>query len=301
MGFCEEIRPFLPMVAGDRLALGMGCATIGGRADEALLETYRRTLEDAYAAGLRYFDSSPLYGGSEFRLGEFLRGVPRASYFLATKSLLPDAFTPQEAAVHVRQSLRNSRERLGVDMIDLFQIHDVQTLDQVLLPGGVLEALLAARAAGEIRYIGLATRRHDLLETAVRHGDFDTILTYMDYTPINTTASEVIRLATEKRVGVINGSPLSFGLLTGDDPRKREYPSGEWDVWQERAVRLYDLCQARNLSVLNLALRFPLQNPNIAITLTGPGAPEELRATLTAAATPVPSSLWQEIHATLGM
>lgn len=295
----REIARHYPRIGGETLPLGMGCATIGRETDADGLKQIQATLAAAYQSGLRYFDTSAQYGGSEFRVGTFLRGVPRAGVFVATKSPLPDALTPDEAFVFMRQAVRNSRERLGGAQIDLFQIHDVHRLEAVLADGGALDALRAARDAGEIRYIGLATRFHDLLRTATGDADFDTILTYRDYLPVHAPAAPLIAAAAERGKGVINGSPLAFGLLTGEGPRH------EWPAHSENrslaaaAGRLYDLCTARNWPLLGVALRFPMRNPHISITLTGPGSVAEWEAAKAALATPIPEDGWREIEALL--
>ncbi len=301
MGVRDEIRRFHAVIGGRTLPLGFGCATIGRQADEAIQREIQATLEQAYTHGFRFFDTSAQYGGSEFRVGAFLRHVERSSVFLATKSPVPVALSPGEAALYVRQGLHNSLERLGLSTIDLFQIHDVETLDQVLAPGGVLETLIAAREAGLIRYFGLATRFHDLLTIAAAHGAFDTILTYLDYTLLDQSAVPLIAQAARHNLGVLNGSPLSFGLLTGPDPRHNASISAEFRRQRHRASQLYDFCAKRSLSLLALALHYPLQNPDISITLTGPGSPVELQATLAACQSEITAHVWQELRSVFGI
>ena len=293
--FRREVGRYYPRIGGETLPLGMGCATMGRGTDAAGLARYQATLAAVYESGLRYFDTSAQYGGSEFRLGRFLRGVPREGVFIATKSPLPGELTPDEAFVFMRQAVRNSIERLGGAPIDLFQIHDVQTLKAILPDGGALDALRVARAAGEIRYIGLATRHHELLQTATRHGDFDTILTFRDYLPMHAPAAGLIAEAAERGIGVINGSPLAFGLLAGSDPRQNSQLVGENLPLIPDAARVYDLCKARGWPVLAVALRFPMRNPNISITLTGPGDPAEWEATQAAFAVAIPEEEWRVI------
>ena len=299
--FREEIGRFQANVNGKKFRLGMGTAYIGQGADAAKLKQFQQTLDDAYAAGLRYVDTSAQYGGSEYRVGEFFSRIDRASVFVATKSPIPQPLTGREAALHLRQSLRSSLERLGVEQIDLFQIHDVETLDQVLEAGYVLDALNEAREQGLIRYFGLATRFHHLLETAVRHGGFDTILTYTDFTPVQQSARELIALAAQRGLGVVNGSPLGFGLLTGPDPRTNPNLGVEQKRGANIAGRCYDFCKEHRLSLLALAMQYPLQNPNINITLTGAALPEELRATLDAIQLRLPPDIWRQLEAETGI
>ena len=279
--------------AGRSIAYGMGCAWLGRSDDQAGIQADIQTLEAAYDAGFRYFDTSAAYGDSELRLGQFIPRVARDSLFIATKSGIPPQLSPGEAAVFVQQSLARSLERLHTDHIDLFQIHDVGTLEQVLAEHGVLEVLLEARRQGVIRYYGLATRHHVLLEVATRRGDFDTILTYSDYTPLDQSAGPLIALASARGVGVINASPLSSGLLTGRDPREIGAPAHtDQDRRRQRAIQFYDLCQQFNTPVLAAALQFPLSNPNVDITLTGPASVAEVTAGVRALETPVPPGLW---------
>ena len=112
--FREDIARFHATLGAQRFALGIGTAYIGQGADEGKRTLFQQTLDDAYTAGIRYYDTSAQYGGSEYRVGEFLRRIDRTGVFVATKSPIPAALTAKEAALHVRQGLRNSLERLGV-------------------------------------------------------------------------------------------------------------------------------------------------------------------------------------------
>ena len=295
MGFREEVRGFYATLATGVLPLGMGCATIGHGSEEVALAT----LDAAYEGGMRYFDTSAQYGASEFRVGRFLRKLGDAPAFVATKSPIPASLSPGEAAFFVKQALRNSLERLGREQIDLFQIHDVEELDQVLAPGGVLETLIEAKNAGLIRYFGLATRFHDLLETAATHGAFDTILTYLDYTLLDQSAAPLIALADRQKVGVICGSPLAFGLLTGTDPRLERSRHGDFRRQRGLAGKLFDFSSAHHVPLLGLALRFPMRNPHNHMTLTGPGTPEELHAALNACQAEIPEEVWRTLEQTI--
>lgn len=300
-GYREEAKEFYFQANNRRLPLGLGCAYIGEAGNAETQKLYRKTLDEAYEAGLRYYDTAELYGGSEFRVGQFLRTVDRSSLFVATKSRIPEALTPAEAAIHVYQSLRNSLERLGVSQIDLFQLHAVDTLDQILPEGGVLERLIAAREEGLIRYIGLATRWHDLSEMAAAHPEFDTVLTYLDYNLIDQTAAHLIEAAASQGVGVINGTSLANGLLVGTDPRTHTEMHTEVRRHRPLAIRLYDFCQEQKISLLALALQYPLQNPSISLTLFGPRNPQELHASLDAAQAEIAPEVWPELHRRFGL
>ncbi|HZP83339.1 MAG TPA: aldo/keto reductase [Chthonomonadaceae bacterium] len=299
--YCEEVRRFYTRLGDKTLPLGLGCAYLGQAGDADTQRRYQETLEQAYASGMRYYDTAEMYGGSEFRVGRFLRTIDRDTVFVATKSTIPEELTPDEAALHVRQSLHNSLERLGVETIDLFQVHAVDSLNQVLPAGGVLETLREAKAKGLIRYIGMATRWHDVSAESARHPEFDTILTFLDYTLIDQTAAPLIRFAQEQGRGVINATPLANGLLIGKDPRTDTEKHPEVRRHRYRATQIYDFSVREGIPLLALALQYPMQHPGIHITLTGPANPEQLQANLAACRVEIPADVWNRLHTELGV
>ncbi len=158
-------------------ALGLGGAHIGSsrvsRAEAV------RIVRAALDGGLSFMDNSWDYHGgeSEKRVGLALKDGYRSKAFVMTKV---DGRTKKEAAGQLDQSLR----RLGVDEIDLLQHHEVIRFDDVnriFADGGAMEAFLAARKAGKIRFIGFTGHKDPqvhlyMLETARRHRfRFDTV------------------------------------------------------------------------------------------------------------------------------
>ena len=266
--FKETVQSCMFSNDGRHIPYGIGCAYLGRAANyRDKLKDDLLALETAYRLGFRYFDTAPAYGNSEYVVGEFVASVPRESIFLATKFNLKPGMSLAEAREHARQSLAESLRRLKTDRLDLFQIHDVDSLDLILPEGGVLEVLGEAKRQGTIRFFGLATRWHPLLGTAARHGEFDSILTYSDYTPFRQTAREVIDLARDRHVGVINASPLA-------------------------GVREHNL-DLKDNSVLSAALHYPLSNPGIDINLTGPANVQEVHATVAALLTGAGRGKWE--------
>jgi|GEM_PF-816632 D-threo-aldose 1-dehydrogenase len=295
VSFRQYVRSYLLCRNGRTIAYGMGCAWLGRSQDPAAIRADLQTLEAAYEAGYRYFDTSARYGDSELRLGHLVARVPRRTIFIATKAGIPPELPPDAAANVVRESLARSLERLRTDYLDLFQIHDVDTLDQVFAENGVLGILGEARRQRVIRFYGLATRGHALLEAATRRGGFDTILTYKDYNAVDQSAAQLIALAHERGVGVINASPLSSGLLAAPDPRMTPVPvHRDLARRRERAIQLHALCRRFNVPLLAVALQFPLRNAAIDITLTGPASAAEVATGIQALEATVPPALWEE-------
>ena len=112
-------------------------------------ESTARVIRKLHAAGVNYIDTARGYTVSEEYIGYALDGI-RQDFVLATKSM---ARTKEAMAADIETSLRNLR----TDYIDLYQIHNPseQDLETVQAPGGALEALLEAKAAGKIGHIGI--------------------------------------------------------------------------------------------------------------------------------------------------
>lgn len=131
-------------------------------------------LETLLEFGVNHIDTAAGYGDSELRIAPWMK-THRKGFFLATK-------TRERDAQGARKSLERSLARLGVERIDLIQLHnlvEVEQQKQALGPGGAIEALVDARDAGLVRYIGVtghgtfAPRRH--LES-LRQFPFDSVL-----------------------------------------------------------------------------------------------------------------------------
>ena len=121
-------------------------------------------------AGINYIDTARGYTVSESYLGQALEGI-RQDFILATKSM---ARTKEAMAKDIDISLNNLR----TDYIDLYQVHNpsMAQLEQVIAPGGALEALLEARAAGKIGHIGLTAHSTEVFEKALTLDWVETIM-----------------------------------------------------------------------------------------------------------------------------
>lgn len=276
-------------------ALGMGGAALNdlyGRPtnDEWAAATIRRALE----LGVNYFDTSPLYGESERRMGLGLEGWPRDRYFLATKTgtgVQPKNYTADWTFRSVEESLR----RLRTDYLDLVLIHDPDDFEPSFQPGGALEALEKLKAEGVIRAIGLGVREHEHHRRAIRDGRFDVILTYLDYTLLSHTALSLIDEAYAAGVAVVLGSVLAMGFLSGrpvdEVLAERDFSWANAQV--DAARRVHAWAAEHDESLLRLALQFCLQEPHVSVTLAACRTPEEVEQNVAAALNPVVPATWQ--------
>lgn len=155
--------------------------------------------------GLNYIDTARGYTVSEEYLGEALEGI-RDKFILATKSMNR---TKEGMAADIDISLKNLR----TDYIDIYQVHNpnLEQLDQVLAPGGALEALMEAKAAGKIGHIGLTGHSLELFEKAL---EMDWVETFMfPYNIVETHGEELIKKCTEKNIGFVVMKPLAGGAI----------------------------------------------------------------------------------------
>ncbi|MFZ5449850.1 MAG: aldo/keto reductase [Thermodesulfobacteriota bacterium] len=191
-------------------------ATILGLGGEGVLRTYGRereaqaVIEAALDEGINYFETARAYSGSEAYLGLNLKGL-RDKIFLTSKS---HGRTFKEAMAHLTITLKN----LDTDHLDLWQVHDIRSMEEVealSATGGALEAFHHARDRGWARFIGI-TGHHDpeVLRRALQMFEFDTILLPVNPAePYHASFLPLAKEAMDKGMGVIAMKTLCRGQL----------------------------------------------------------------------------------------
>lgn len=192
----------------DVTALGLGGEGVlrtFGREEEA-----QRVIRAAWEAGIRYFESARAYSGSEAYLGRGLQGI-REQIFLTSKS---HGRSRAEAEEHLHLTLKN----MQTDHLDLWQVHDIRTIQEVEAigaPGGALEAFYKAKEQGKTRFVGV-TGHHDpeILRLALQKYDFDTVLLPINPAePHHASFLPLAREAAAQGVGVVGMKVLCRGVL----------------------------------------------------------------------------------------
>jgi aryl-alcohol dehydrogenase-like predicted oxidoreductase len=202
-------------------------ATLFGLGGEGVLRTHGRLTEAvsvihrALDEGVNYCDTAPAYAGSRDYYGAAL-GERRGAVFLASK-------THDRSRDGSMRLLDDSLRRLRTDHLDLWQLHDLRTLDDVnriFAKGGAIEALVQARDEGRTRFVGL-TGHHDpsVLLEAMRRFDFDTVLIALNAADVHRLSfiKTVLPEAVRRGMGVIamkvcaQGALLGRGKLTMDE------------------------------------------------------------------------------------
>jgi predicted aldo/keto reductase-like oxidoreductase len=203
--------------SGEKVSLlGLGGYHIGIQHDE---QESLRIIRTAIDNGVNFLDNCWDYNGgaSEVRMGKALQDGYRKKVFLMTKI---DGQVKDAAARQIDESLR----RLRVDTIDLVQFHEVirpGDPDRIFGPGGAIEAALAAKKAGKLRYIGFTGHKDPdihlkMLNTGFQHGfTFDAVqmpLNVMDM-HFKSFAKKVVPVLVEHGIGVLGMKPLAFGII----------------------------------------------------------------------------------------
>ncbi len=155
--------------------------------------------------GVNYIDTARGYTVSEVYLGQALEGI-RDKFVLATKSMSRDK-------EHMAQDIETSLSNLRTDYIDLYQVHNpnMEQFQQVMAPGGALEALKEAKAAGKIGHIGVTAHSLEVFAAALEQDWVETIM--FPYNIVETQGEALMEKCREKQIGVVVMKPLAGGAL----------------------------------------------------------------------------------------
>jgi D-threo-aldose 1-dehydrogenase len=293
--------------------LVFGGAPIGGLFAPVAEDAALATLEAAWAAGIRAFDTAPHYGVglSERRLGRYLAGRPREEYVLCTKVgrlLVPadgdvegaEGFygTPRLTRVRdysrdgVLASLEGSLDRLGTGRVDIALIHDPddhgrQALDEAY------PALADLRDQGVIGAVGVGMNQTEMLEWFLPRADLDCVLVAGRYSLLDQSAgAELLPLCADRGVRVLAGGVFNSGILA--DPRdgaRYDYAPAP-PALLARARRIRDICAAHGVPVAAAALQFTLRHPAVTAAVVGARSPAEITADAAYLSMEIPDELF---------
>ena len=278
--------------------IGLGCWQLGG-ADWGNLDDQRafNILNASADAGISFFDTADVYGlgRSETLIGKFLKSR-RGDFFVATKlgrmsDLYPDKYT--EAGV--RTATEASLERLGVDALDLTQLHCVPPA--ILKQGEIFDWLRKLQDEGKIKSFGASVESMDearvcLAQEGLR--SLQIIFNLFRQKPIHTIFAE----AKRKHVGIIVRLPLASGLLSGKMTRTQQFPQNDhrnynrdgqaFNVGEtfaglpfEKGVELADALKPlvpAGMTMADMAQRWILDHDAVSTVITGASRPEQATA-----------------------
>jgi D-threo-aldose 1-dehydrogenase len=308
--------------------LGFGAAPLGNLFRAISEAEAQAVLEAAWAGGVRYYDTAPLYGLglSETRINRFLRGKARGDFVISTKvGRLLSAVPPGEGdgagkwidvpsrREHfdyshdgVLRSLEASLERLGLDRVDLVYVHDLdvfthgsEAAKQARLTefmAGGYRALCRLRDEGVIAGFGAGVNEWEPCDWLLERGEFDVFLLAGRFTLLEQEALGFMDKAAARGVGVVIGGPYNSGILaTGPRPGAHYNYAPAPQTVLDRAARLQALCEAHGVRLVDAAFRFPLLHPATVSVIPGGQGQGEMASNLAAAAADVPVALWQAL------
>ena len=315
----------------DFTELGFGTAPLGNLYQAVDDSAADAALEAAWESGCRYFDTAPLYGFglAETRLNRFLRTKKRSDYIISTKiGRLMRACEPskrdgigkffktpsrQEVFDYsydgVMRSIEFSMERLGVDRIDILYAHDLDIFTHgskadamvhvdAFMAGGYY-ALLSLRDQGVIKAFGAGVNEWEFCQILAERGDFDLFLLAGRYTLLEQLALDTFLPLCKKRgIGVVIGGPYNSGILaTGA-------VEGAWFNYDpapkavlNKVKKIEKVCQAFNVPLRSVALRFPLLNKNVVSVIPGGKSVSEVNDNRESLDLKIPAGLWKELRA----
>lgn len=288
--------------------LSFGASSLGSVFHETNERDSFAAVEAAIEGGINFIDVSPYYGHykAETVLGKALRNIPRDKYFLSTKvgRYGKDGVNTWDySAKRVTDSVYESMERLGVDHIDLINVHDIEF--QAARPGGLqlvvdetLPALVELKKKGIVGHVGITDLQLDNLKwVAERFEGVESILNFCHYTLNDDALTDYLDFFEQRGIGVINASPLSMGLLS-----QRGVPA--WHPAPKPLVeacqRAAEHCKAKGYPIEKLAVQFSVSNPRIASTLFSSANPDNVRRNIEWANSEPDMELVNEVKAIIG-
>ncbi len=287
--------------------LTLGTMTWGGRGNFAKTGNTdaaeaARMLDACLDAGVNFLDTADIYstGLSEEICGEILKDR-RARTLVATKARFRMGPGPNQVGLsrhHLIEACHASLRRLGIEHIDLYQLHEWDGLTPL---DEILEALDTLVRHGHVRYVGVSNFSgwHLMKALAIqeRAGHVRCVSQQIHYTLQAREAEyELVPIAVDQGIGILVWSPLAGGLLSGKFRRGVQGPEGSRALsdWGEPPVRdeakLYDMVdvlvavgEAHAVSAAQVALAWLLQRPGVASLVIGARTEAQLADNLAAA------------------
>lgn len=306
--------------------ISFGCTGIGNLYKPISRDDAAATLQLAWDAGIRYFDTAPRYGHglAELRLGDFLYGKPRDSFVVSTKvgrvlrpvpedavpdygfaNPLPFAADYDYSYEGIMRAFDQCLTRLGLNRIDIVYIHDIGVLThgkeentrhaKALLDSG-FKALDELKSRGAVKAIGVGVNEVQICLDLMDHFALDCILLAGRYSLLDRSAEpELLARCLEEGTSLVIGGVFNSGILaTGAIPGATfDYGPASEDV-RERVRHLEAVAARYEVPLAAAAMQFPLSSPAVASVLIGTGNPKSLARNLSQLDFKLDPAAWAE-------
>jgi len=294
---------------------GLGTAPLAGLFEAVDEAQGIAVIERAWDAGIRFFDTAPLYGHglAELRLGKVLRQKPRDEFTLATKvGRLLRADVPPEPGQAFRgtppvnptfdfsydgvmRSFEESLERLGLDRVDIVHIHDPDNhYDEAL--NGAYRALDRLRADGVIGAVSAGMNQAEMLTRFAREGDFDCFLLAGRYTLLDQIAlKELLPECLKRGIAILAGGVYNSGILADPKPGAHyNYQAAPAELL-ERARRIRNVCDRHDVPLKAAAVQFAMGHPAVSCVIVGCRSTAQLDESIEMFELDIPPALWHDL------
>ena len=291
-------------------ALSFGASSLGGVFHQIKEEEAIEAVFAAIDGGMNFIDVSPYYGHykAETVLGKALQQIDRKKYYLSTKvgRYGKDGVNTWDySAKRAKESVYESLDRLHIDHIDLINVHDIEF--QAGLPGGLqkvvdetLPALVELKQEGVVGHVGITDLQPENIKWVIEHvpaGTVEATLCFCHYSLNDELLNDYFDFFEAHKVGIINASPLSMGLLS-----TRGVPD-----WHPAPKALVEACRkaveyanGKGYPIEKLAIQYAVSNPRIATTLFSSANPDNVRKNIAYAEAPIDWQLVKEVQAIIG-
>lgn len=288
----------------------------------------RNTLEAAWTAGVRYYDTSPWYGLglSERRFGNFLYNKKREDFLLSTKVgriLHPDSdsknptiwkgkvafnYEYDYSAEATRRSIEDSLQRLGLPSIDIVFIHDLSP-DNGDMPGdqwleyfeqarnGAMAELSRMRVEGLINAWGMGVNTLEPALKCMEVADPNILLSATQYNLMHhkDALNKLYPACKKAGVSVVNGAPLAAGFLAGKD--RYLYDGTIPDGFMEKREQMSEVAENHGVELRTAALQFAVAPEAVTAVIPGASRPEQVNENVASMNTDIPDDFWKELKA----
>jgi len=252
--------------------IGLGCMSLGTEEGKAI-----GLIHEALDLGVNFLDTADLYdhGRNEEFVGKAIRGR-RDRVVLATKvgnRRIPgqEGWTWDPSPEYILSSVKESLRRLGTDYIDLYQLHGGTLEDPI---DDTIEAFEQLKREGTIREYGISSIRPNVIREYAARSSIVSVMN--SYSIVDRRAEEtVLPLLQEKGIGVIARGPLAKGALAANREPSGGVPDYELEELKALRERLRDL-EAPGRSLTQLAIRYSLAHPAVAVAIPGASSREQL-------------------------